>query len=229
MQKQRCREHQRPKCCASLTLVHLSPPRPSLAAMAMQSFSNADWKARAEKARESIPEYEGERNGLGQMHGSGSETFPSGDSYDGEFKENRYDGRGTFSYINGNVYEGEYKAGWKEGQGTYRWKTGEVYEGGWKANKRHGHGTFTTVSGDVFEGDYRENKREGGGMWRFADGRIDVNQYKADAPVGDGVMWRADGETAVRLNDGKCKEVISLEEARRIVGESPYLKLPEGV
>ena len=42
-------------------------------------------------------------------------------------------------------------------------------------------------------------------------------------------MWRADGQTAIMLRDGKCKEVISLEEARRIVGESPYLKLPEAL
>ena len=61
-------------------------------------------------------------------------------------------------------------------------------------------------------------------MYRYADGAVQVSFYKAAAPVGEGV-W----ETAVQPCGCATArvEVISLEEARRIVAEHG-LPIPEG-
>ncbi len=47
----------------------------------------------------------------------GTMTFPSGNKYVGEFKDNKYNGQGTFTFANGEKYVGEFKDGQRNGQG----------------------------------------------------------------------------------------------------------------
>ena len=172
-----------------------------------------DWEA-AKQMFSSAPTYEGEYNSFNQKEGFGTERFPAGDVYEGQFKADDWHGSGKLRYVGGNVYEGEFKLGQKDGQGVYRFASGEQYDGEWKADKREGRGTYRAANGDVYEGEYSQNKRNGKGCWRFVDGGLEANTYKNDHAVGDGVMWRGDGKTAVRLKDGKFIEEITLEEAR---------------
>ena len=128
----------------------------------------------------------------------------------------------------GGVYEGDYNAaGQRVGRGTARYADGTVYEGEWKAGEKEGRGTYRFASGAVYEGEYKAGKKEGRGTFRYADGEVEVGFYKAGADVGEGVRWSADGQTAWRLRDCEFVEVISLEEARRIVAQHG-LPLPRG-
>jgi len=43
--------------------------------------------------------------------------FPSGDKYEGNWKNDLMHGKGTYYYPNGNKYEGEFKNGRKTGFG----------------------------------------------------------------------------------------------------------------
>ena len=62
----------------------------------------------------------------------GTYTWPHGEKYVGEWKENKTNGQGVRTYANGAKYVGEYKDGKKNGQGTYTYASGTVQEGIWK-------------------------------------------------------------------------------------------------
>ena len=52
--------------------------------------------------------------------------MPNIQVYDGEWKDNKKNGRGTLRYSDGDVYDGEFKDGLKHGRGTFRYANGKV-------------------------------------------------------------------------------------------------------
>ena len=67
-------------------------------------------------------------------------TYANKDVYDGEWKNDRKEGRGTMNYHNGDVYEGEFSKGKLHGKGTYTYASGDVSKaiGEWKEGKKTG-------------------------------------------------------------------------------------------
>ena len=53
-------------------------------------------------------------------HGKGSDIFANGDSYSGEYKAGRPDGKGVYKWKNGSIYTGDFKDGMKHGRGDWR-------------------------------------------------------------------------------------------------------------
>jgi hypothetical protein len=45
--------------------------------------------------------------------------FDNGDSYSGEYRDGKMDGKGVYKWADGGIYEGEFKAGLKHGKGSY--------------------------------------------------------------------------------------------------------------
>ena len=52
-------------------------------------------------------EYFGLLNARGQKHGVGKMTYDNGNEYEGQWKNNKRDGKGTTKYTSGNVYTGK--------------------------------------------------------------------------------------------------------------------------
>ena len=74
----------------------------------------------------------------------GTYTFPSGQKYVGEWKDDDQHGQGTTTWPDGKKYVGEYKDGNKHGQGTATLADGlKHYVGEWKDDNKHGKGTMT--------------------------------------------------------------------------------------
>jgi hypothetical protein len=84
--------------------------------------------------------------------GQGTMTWPNGDEYVGDWKDDKMDGQGTMTWANGDLYEGDWKDDIMDGQGTYIWANGDEYTGSWRDGEQDGQGTFTFGDGEVVSG-----------------------------------------------------------------------------
>lgn len=71
--------------------------------------------------------------------GSGTETWPNGDVYTGEWKSDKYDGKGTLK-TGSSTYAGTFKEGRKHGYGLAVFSSGNFYEGEWENGRMQGWG-----------------------------------------------------------------------------------------
>ena len=92
----------------------------------------------------------------------GTDTYPNGDRYVGEFRNNKRNGQGTFTYADGDKYVGEFRDDKWNGQGTYTYaKSGNKFVGEYRNNKRNGQGTYTYDNGNKYVGEWKNDKQHG--------------------------------------------------------------------
>jgi len=82
--------------------------------------------------------YEGDLNAEGQRHGCGVLLCDNGNSYEGEWKNDKRDGFGTARYSSGDVYDGQWQRGRRHGHGVMYIEAGDTYIGSWKNGLKHG-------------------------------------------------------------------------------------------
>ena len=71
-------------------------------------------------------------SGQGQRHGQGRMTYDEGDSFCGEWSQDRPHGHGVFTHANSDTYTGEWVRGFKNGFGVFCYSEGDYrYEGTW--------------------------------------------------------------------------------------------------
>ncbi len=137
--------------------------------------------------------YEGEwkddkRNGRGKL------TWANGDVYEGDFKNDKRNGRGKETYDNGDFYEGEFKNGKVHGRGKETYANGDVYEGEWKDDKLHGRGKKTFANGDIYEGDFKDDVYHGRGKFTKPDGEGYEGEWTDGKKNGKGKITYANGD-----------------------------------
>merc|ERR1719502_2414091 len=68
----------------------------------------------------------------GGARSDGEMTWPSGETFTGQFRKGIFHGKGTRVWPNGDWYAGEFKNGEQEGEGTFESAAeGWVYNGRW--------------------------------------------------------------------------------------------------
>jgi hypothetical protein len=123
----------------------------------------------------------------------GSITFPSGQKYVGEFRDNKRHGQGAYTDSKGNIYVGEFREGKENGQGTITFVNGDKHIGEFRDGKRHGQGTGTSASGAKYVGEFRDNKRHGQGAYTDSKGNIYVGEFRDGEASGQGITYDANG------------------------------------
>ena len=113
-------------------------------------------------------------------------------------------------YSNGDSYEGEWIDNKRNGKGKYTWKDGDIYEGDWVNNKRIGKGKMLYVNGDSFEGEWIDTDKNrnsfknnfllldeninGTGKYVWANGNYYEGNLRNSQRHGKGKMVYANGD-----------------------------------
>lgn len=69
------------------------------------------------------------------VHSLGVETYPNGDKYTGDFKDDKKSGKGLMEYNDGDTYEGDWANDLRNGKGTLTHPNGEKAVLQWKDDK----------------------------------------------------------------------------------------------
>jgi hypothetical protein len=136
--------------------------------------------------------YEGEYKN-NTMDGKGVYRWADGQWYQGDFKDGKFHGNGVRMLKYGDTYEGEFKNDKYNGKGTYKWANGAWYQGDFKDGNFHGYGLKFWENGDKYKGEWRNDKRNGNGESYLANGISYLGQYKDDKLDGKGIYKWPDG------------------------------------
>ncbi|KAL4445510.1 hypothetical protein ABPG74_004584 [Tetrahymena malaccensis] len=121
--------------------------------------------------------------------------YLNGDIYQGQFKEDKMNGKGTYFYNESSdckKYEGEYVNDKMEGFGVLEWRDGDRYEGYFKNGQKNGKGTYfynESKSGKKHEGEYVNDKMEGFGVLEWRDGDRYEGYFKNGQMNGKGTYF----------------------------------------
>lgn len=136
--------------------------------------------------------YEGEfRDGL--MNGWGAYYYRNGDRYEGEFRNDMKNGKGTFTYRQGDKYMGEFKDDMKNGRGSYLFRNGDRYVGEFQNDMVNGKGTLVYQNGNKYAGDFKSGLKQGNGIFNFVNGDVYEGEFKGDVREGRGTYSFGDG------------------------------------
>ena len=103
--------------------------------------------------------------------GKGKILFESGDTYEGEFNDNKFNGYGHYIWAkNKNEYKGNYLNGKFHGEGVYKWGENEYYNGEYVNGIKEGEGELSFKDGKKFFVNFTKGKPNGIGTFQDQDG-----------------------------------------------------------
>jgi hypothetical protein len=121
--------------------------------------------------------------------------YKTGDTYKGQWHNNKKSGYGTQIWANGNKYEGGWQSGKQDGNGTFwikeKKKLRKVYTGVWKNGYIEGQGVYYYKNKDRYEGNWKRGMRQFQGTHFFASGDVYVGEWNEDKQSGFGTLTRA--------------------------------------
>ena len=140
-------------------------------------------------------QYEGEYVN-DKFEGKGKYIYDNGEYYIGEWKNGLRNGKGKIYNKNGNIkYEGDFVNDKAEGNGTYIWENGNYYIGDWKFGLRNGKGkNYYKNNKIMYEGDFFNDKYEGNGKYFWENGQYYIGEFKNGLSNGKGKQYYKNGK-----------------------------------
>jgi len=144
-------------------------------------------------------------NGL--RHGIGKD-YRKNSKYEGEFKKDKKCGNGKIVFDSGDIYEGEFSDNKFNGYGHYIWaKNGHEYKGSYLNGKFHGEGFYRWGKNEYYNGEYVNGVKEGEGEISYADGKKFFVNFTNGKPNGIGMFQDQDGNRCeVEFINGKINK-----------------------
>ena len=159
-----------------------------------------------------------------QRHGKGKLILPDNSFYEGNFKNNEYDGYGEY-HSKFYVYKGNYENGKKNGKGILNDLINNIiYEGFFKNDMKDGKGTETYLDGSKYIGDFKENMKDGEGeliiILENGQKNIYIGQFKEDLIWGKGIYKYYDNKEYIGEweNSEICGYGILIDENVKHIG-----------
>ncbi len=162
-----------------------------------------------------------------KINDSSKKKYEDGE-YIGEFKKGLRDGKGIFYYARNNendrgIYEGDWKNDRIDGKGKMTWSTGEIYEGDWKNDMKEGLGIQYNINNSKeYEGSYKNGLFEGKGVYYYDDGNRYEGDWKNNKRDGDGIMYYQNGGKSMGkfLNDSPIGKHVFLQPSGEVTTEN---------
>ena len=145
-----------------------------------------------------------------QPHGSGKELFTDGSKFVGIFEKGSKKS-GKFTWVDGACYDGEIKNNFFEGYGRFKWKEGREYVGFWKNGKMHGKGIMSYLDGAKYEGEFFEGKRQGKGTYFWNKNKYYKGNWAKGKQEGNGYYYNKGKGIVGIWNNGTIKQCLSKE------------------
>ena len=144
----------------------------------------------------------------GRFEGRGTVIFANGDKYEGDFKNDKFEGKGTSIFANGDKYEGEWKNGKREGDGIKYYKSGDRYEGQFKNDLFHGTGTYYYSYKDTYNrkkltGHWVDGKLEGEATQWWWNNSKAINIYSNGVPTRGTYYWEGGNYMEGNFHNGE--------------------------
>lgn len=140
--------------------------------------------------------------------GKGKELFPDGSTFEGYFINGKKI-KGKFDWKDGSYYDGEIKNELFEGEGLFHWAEGREYIGEWKEGKMNGKGTMNYCDGSKYEGEFIQGKRSGFGKYTWNKDKIyegywlDGKQHGNGSYIKNGVVTNGVWINGKMVNENK--------------------------
>ena len=144
-------------------------------------------------------------NGL--RHGIGKD-YRNNSKYEGDFRKDKKCGKGKIVFDSGDIYEGEFNDNKFNGYGHYIWfKNGHEYKGNYLNGKFHGEGFYRWGKNEYYNGEYVNGVKEGEGEISYADGKKFFVNFTNGKPNGIGMFQDQDGNRCeVEFINGKINK-----------------------
>ncbi|KER29719.1 hypothetical protein T265_03734 [Opisthorchis viverrini] len=97
-------------------------------------------------------------------YGGGLQKWPQGDSYIGNFEEDKRNGFGSYKFSSGEVFEGTFYEDRRHGYGLNTWPDGSAYFGTFFLDEMYGYGLMRYADGSCYEGFIANDQPEGPGI-----------------------------------------------------------------
>jgi len=131
----------------------------------------------------------------GKFDGYGFYTWADNVKYEGEFKAGKLHGKGCMVYTNGDAYDGHWEDDCKSGFGVFMWKSGDKYVGQYKNNQKNGYGEITWGNhpGESYKGFWKDDHKEGFGAYCWPHGGEYSGEWRSNKRHGKGKETWATG------------------------------------
>ena len=135
-------------------------------------------------------------------NGYGVYKLINGDKYEGNWKDNKWNGEGTLYRADGTKkYEGNFKDGLFNGEGTLYYPNGAKYVGNFKDDLYNGEGTLYFANGDKYIGNFKDDLYNGKGTFYLANGNRYSGKFKDNKPQ-NGAVYNSNGTKLGEVKNG---------------------------